>query len=145
MRERTSAVGPVSYLIVEFPGSKMTGEGLAKLVDLVDRGLVRILDLVFVSRAKDGTVSRLELADMDADGDFDVTVFEGVSSGLLDESDLVDAQPVIQPGSSAGILVFENRWAADFVEALRSGGAELVAAGYIPHDAILESIAATEG
>src|SRR5215467_11622550 len=100
-----SAMGPISYLIVEFPGNKMTGEGFPALVDLVDRGLIRILDLVFVARDTDGTVRALELSDIDHDGSLDLTVFDGVSSGLLDDSDLADAAPVIEPGSSAGILI----------------------------------------
>src|SRR5262245_9232013 len=96
------ATGPISYLIVEFPGNKMTGEGLAILVDLVDQGVIRILDLLFVARDTDGTVTILDLSDVDHDGTLDLTVFEGVSSGLLDESDVADAAPAIQPGSSAG-------------------------------------------
>lgn len=75
------AMGPVSYLVVEFPGSKMTGEGFSVLVDLVDRGLIRILDLRFVTRDMDGSIRSLELADIDRDGRFDLAVFEGVSSG----------------------------------------------------------------
>jgi hypothetical protein len=138
------ALGPVSYLVVEFPGSKMTGEGFSELVDLVDRGLIRILDLRFVTRDVDGSIRALELADIDRDGRFDLAVFEGVSSGLLDDSDFADAQAVIEPGSSAGILIFENRWATPFTQALRAGDAQLVAAGYIPQDAIAAALDATE-
>jgi hypothetical protein len=137
-------MGPISYLIAEFPGSKMTGEGFPILVDLVDRGLIRILDLMFVTRGEDGSIRAIELTDIDADGTIDLAVFEGVSAGLLDESDLSDAASVIEPGSSAGILLFENRWALPFVQALRGGGAELVAAGYIPQDALLDSLEASE-
>ena len=136
-------MGPVSYLIVEFPGRKMTGEGFAALMDLVDRGLIRILDLRFVTRDPDGSIRALELADIDHDGRFDLAVFEGVSSGLLDDSDLADAQSVIQPGSSAGILIFENSWATSFTQALRAGDAQLVAAGYIPQDTIAAALDAT--
>jgi hypothetical protein len=132
MTSDDEAMGPISYLIVEFPGSKMTGEGLPVLVDLVDRGLIRILDLVFVTRDQDGTVRGIELADFDHDGKLDLAVFEGASSGLLDQSDLEDAGAVIDPGSSAGVLIFENRWAAPFTDALRRGGADQVSAGYIP-------------
>jgi hypothetical protein len=139
-----AALGPISYLIVEFPGNKMTGEGLAALIDLVDRGLIRILDLQFVMVGDDGSVASLELADLDADGEFDVAVFEGVSSGMLDESDLDEAAGAIAPGSSAGILIFENRWATDFVTGMRNGGAEVIAAGYIPHDDVAASLEATE-
>jgi hypothetical protein len=138
------AMGPISYVIVEFPGNKMTGEGLPILLDLVERGLIRILDLMFVTRDDSGSLVAIDLADLDADGTIDVAVFEGVSSGLLDDSDLADAASVIERGSSAAILVFENRWATEFVQALRRGDAQLVAAGYIPQDVILASLDATD-
>ena len=138
------ALGPISYLIVEFPGNKMTGEGMPILVDLVDQGLIRILDLLFVTRDEAGSLRAVELRDLDLDGQIDVTLFEGASSGLLDDTDLADAASVIEPGSSAAILLFENRWARSFAQALRRGGAELVAAGYVPLDAIAESLDAAE-
>jgi len=140
----TNAMGPISYLIVEFPGSKMTGEGFPILVDLVDRGLIWILDLRFVRRDMDGSMRAMELRDIDRDGQFDLAIFEGASSGLLDDSDIADARSAIEPGSSAGILIFENRWAAPFIQALRRGDAELVAAGYIPQDTIAASLDATD-
>ena len=139
-----NAMGPISYLIVEFPGSKMTGEGFPILLDLVDRGLIRILDLRFVRRGMDGSMRALELQDIDRDGQFDLAKFEGASSGLLDDTDIADARSVIEPGSSAGILIFENRWATPFTQALRRGDAELVAAGYIPQDTIAASLDATD-
>ncbi len=139
----SDTLGPVSYLVVEFPGSKMTGEGFPILVDLVDQGIIRILDLVFVTVGEGGTITRLELADIDGDGALDLTVFQGVSSGLLDDSDLADAATVLEPGSSAGILVFENRWANSFIGALRRGGAVPIAAGYIPQEALLASLDST--
>ena len=143
MASETEAMGPISYLIVEFPGNKMTGEGFPLLVDLVDRGIIRILDLMFVTRDADGTMSAIDLQDIDHDGQVDLTVFQGASSGLLDDSDLADAAPAIEPGSSAGILIFENRWATEFTQALRRGGAELVAAGYIAQDDVAASLDAT--
>ena len=144
MADDDDALGPISYLIVEFPGNRMTGEGLPILVDLVEQGLIRILDLLFVTRDDDGSLRAVELQDLDLDGQIDVAIFEGASSGLLDESDLADAASVIEPGSSAGILLFENRWARSFTQALRRGGAELVAAGYIPLDALAASLDAAE-
>ena len=137
-------MGPISYLIVEFPGNKMTGEGLPILVDLVEKGLIRILDLTFVTKAEDGSMAVVELADLDADGDVDLTVFAGASSGLIDQSDLGDESMVIEPGSSAAVLLFENRWATGFVQALRRGGAQLVSAGYISQDAIVAALDAIE-
>src|SRR5262245_63587079 len=122
-------MGPISYLIVEFPGNQMTGEGLVALVDLVDRGIIRVLDLAFIMKAGDGSVAAIELRDIDNDGKLDIAVFEGVSSGLIDDSDRAEAGAAIEAGSSAGILIFENRWATPFVTALRGSGAQLVAAG----------------
>ena len=143
MTDETDVMGPVSYLIVEFPGNKMTGEGFQALIDLVDRGLIRILDLVFVTRGDDGSLATLSLQELDS-GEFDLTIFDGASSGLLDQSDLDDAKNAIEPGSSAGILLFENKWATTFVQGLRRGGAELVAAGYIPLADVAASLDATE-
>ena len=139
-----TVMGPISYLVVEFPGSKMTGEGFPALVDLVDRGVIRILDLLFVTRDLDGTTRVINLADLDGDGQLDLAIFEGASSGLLDDSDVADAGAVIDPGSSAGVLLFENRWATPFVSALRRGGAQLVSAGYVPVDALEASLDAAE-
>jgi Family of unknown function (DUF6325) len=138
------AMGPISYLIAEFPGNKMTGEGFAILVDLVNRGVVRVLDLRFITKDLDGSVGVVELSDIDGDGQFDMTVFEGASARLMDDSDFADAASVIEPGSSAGVLIFENRWATPFVNALRRGQAQLVAAGYIPIDSVIASLDATE-
>ena len=144
MAETEDGLGPVSYMIVEFPGNKMTGDGFVILLDLVDRGLVRVLDFKFAMRDTAGGVQGIELADIDHDGTFDLAVFKGVSSGMLDDTDLADAAEAITPGSAAAILVFENRWAKPFVSAVRRSGAELVAAGYIPHDTLAASLDATE-
>ena len=137
-------IGPIDYLVVEFPGSKMTGEGLPLLVDLVDRGIIRVLDLVFVKKELDGSVKGMAIADLDHDGTLDLAVFEGASSGLLDQDDLDEAGAVLEPGSSAGLLVYENRWAAPFAAALRRGGGQLVASGRIPVQAVLAALDATE-
>ncbi len=144
MENESGALGPISYLIVEYPGNKMTGEGFSSLVGLVDQGVVRILDLLFVTRDSDGSIRVLELQDIDRDGQFDLAVLAGASSGLLDQSDLSEAASVIEPGSSAAILIFENRWATPFIQALRRGDAELVSAGYIPQDDLVAALDAAE-
>jgi len=144
MTDDIDEMGPIDYLVIEFPGSRMTGEGLPLLVDLVDRGLIRILDLVFVKKELDGAVTAIQIADLDGDGTLDLAVFEGVSSGLLDDEDLADAGGVLEPGSSAGVLVYENVWAAPFAAAVRRGGGQLVASGRIPVQALLAAADSTE-
>jgi hypothetical protein len=136
--------GPIDYLIVEFPGSHMTGEGLPLLVDLVDRGIIRILDLTFVKKEADGSVIAVELADLIGDGALDLAVFAGSSSGLMDEDDIREAGAALEPGSTAGIMVYENLWAAPLAAALRRGGAQLVAGGRIPVQDIVAALDATE-
>lgn len=137
-------MGPIDYLVVEFPGSRMSGEGLPLLVDLVDRGTIRVLDLLFIRKLPDGAIIRLDLTRPAADGEPDLSMFEGATSGLLDQSDIDAAAVAIQPGSTAGLLVYENRWAAPLATALRRGGAQLVAGGRIPVQAILASLDAAE-
>lgn len=144
MTERIDEMGPIDYVVVEFPGNRMTGEGLGHLIDLVDRGLIRILDLMFITKDTDGTVAALELTDLDGDGELDLTVFEGAQSGLLGQDDLEEAAAAVEPGNSAGLLIYENVWAAPFAAALRRGGAQLVASGRIPVQALLASLEAAE-
>lgn len=133
-------IGPVDFLIVEFPGSRMTGEGLPMLVDLVDRGIIRILDLVFIKKELDGSFAALTVSDLDQDGQLDIAVFNGASSGILGRDDIAEAARAIEPGNSAGLLVYENRWAAPFVGALRRGGAQVVATGRIPVEDLLDAL-----
>ncbi|MFD5619796.1 DUF6325 family protein [Streptomyces yangpuensis] len=141
--EDIETMGPVDYLIVEFPGNRMNGEGLPLLVDLVDRGIIRILDLVFVRKDADGSVVAMELKDAGG-GEMDLTVFEGAASGLLGQDDIDEAGAALEAGNSAGILVYENVWAAPFARALRRSGAQLVAGGRIPVQALLASLDAME-
>jgi hypothetical protein len=125
-------LAPIDFLIVEFPGNRMTGEGLPILVDLVDRGIIRILDLVFVRKNLDGATAVLAVADLDGDGTFDLAIFEGASSGLLLKDDIDEAGGVLKAGSSAALLIYENLWAAPMVGALHRSGAQLIAGGRIP-------------
>jgi hypothetical protein len=140
MADDLDHMGPIDYLVLEFPGNKMTGEAFPLLVDLVDRGLIRILDLVFIRKEADGSVVGLELSDVDGDGKLDLSVFEGASSGLLGEDDIQEAGDVLEPDSSAGILVYENVWAAPFASAIRRSGGQLVASGRIPVQAMLAAL-----
>nr|WP_230322930.1 DUF6325 family protein [Cellulomonas hominis] len=137
-------MGPVDYLVVEFPQNRLDGEAFPLLIDLVDRGVVRVLDLAFVAKADDGTVTGIDLRELDATGDFDVTVLEGASSGLLGDDDLAEAAAALAPGAAAGVLVYENAWAAPFASALRRGGGQLVASGRVPVQALLAALDATD-
>jgi len=144
MDEIPDELGPIDYLVVEFPGSRFTGEAMPLLIDLVDRGLIRVLDLVLVKKEMDGTVRGLALADLDDGERMELAVFEGASSGMLGDQDVAEAGAVLEPGSSAGVLVYENRWAAPFAAALRRSGAQLVASGRIPVPEVLAALEAVE-
>jgi hypothetical protein len=144
MDDDIDEMGPIDYLVVEFPGNRMTGGALPALVDLVDRGLIRIIDLQFVRKELDGSVTGLSVSDLDGDGVLDPVLFAGASSGLLGDSDVNDAATVLQPGCSAGILVYENVWAAPFATELRRSGGQLVASGRIPVQALLAALDAAE-
>jgi hypothetical protein len=136
-------MGPVDYLVVEFPGGQPTGKGLPLFVDLVDRGIVRILDLMFVRRPVDGPPAEVPLADLVGDA-ADLAVFDGAASGLLGPEDVADVGTVIEPGSLAAVLVYENTWAAPLAVTLREGGAQLVATARIPVQGLLAALDAAD-
>jgi len=141
MGENEIGLGPVDYLVVEWPpGKEPTGEGLELLVDLSERGIIRVIDLAFVMKEEDGRVRGLAITDLDEDGTLDLVQFEGASSGVLGQEDFDEAGAALEPGTSAAILVYENRWAAPFATALRRSGAQLVASGRIPVNALLEKL-----
>ena len=141
MSENDIEIGPVDYLVVEWPpGKQPTGEGLNVLVDLTERGLIRVLDLAFVQKDQDGSINGMLLADLDSDGTLDLAEFHGASSGMLGQDDYDEAGAALEPGASAAILVFENSWAAPFVSALRRSGAQVVGSGRIPVTDLLEAL-----
>jgi len=139
--EEIEEMGPVDYVVVEWVDKQPTGEAIPHLVDLVERGLIRILDLALIRKDTDGTVSEIEYTDL---GDGDFAILEGVSSGLLGEDDHREAAEALRHGAFAAIIVYENRWAAPFAAAVRRSGAELVASGRIPVQDLLETLDATE-
>lgn len=133
-------MGPIDYVVVEWPGRQPTGEALPHLVDLVDHGIIRIIDLAFIAKDEDGTVTVLDINELGGS----LAVFEGASSGILGDDDIDEAGGVLEPGTSAAILVWENRWAAPFASAVRQGGGQLVASGRIPVQALVEALDAVE-
>lgn len=137
-------LGPIDYLALEFPTKKLNGEGMNALVDLVDRGIIRILDARFAVKEEDGSFTAMALADLDGDGTLDLAVFEGVESGLLDEDDLSQAVALIEPGSGVAMIVYENTWAEPFVTAMHRVGAEVIASGRIPAADVMAALDALE-
>jgi uncharacterized protein DUF6325 len=136
-------MGPIDYLVIEWPGRQPTGEAAPYLVDLVDRGLIRILDLAFIAKDEDGSITRLEIADL-GDEIEEYAVFAGASSGLLSDEDADEASAALEPGTSAAVLVYENIWAGPFAAAVRRSGGQLVASGRIPTQALIAALDATE-
>ena len=137
-------MGPIDYMVLEWGGDvPVTGEVMGMLLDLVDRGTIRILDLAFLSKNGDGSVSLLDLGDVTTD-DPVMAEFDGASSGLLGQDDLDSAAEVLEPGTVAAVLVWENRWAAPIAVALRRTGGQLVATGRIPVQAVVASLDASE-
>ena len=136
-------MGPIDYIVLEWPSEPSGDEVVPLLVDLVDRGIIRILDVAFVSKGADGTVVAIEINDLGpAAAAFGV--LEGASSGVVDDEDLQEAASVLEPGTSAAILVWENRWAAPVAIALRRSGGQLVASGRISVQALVASLDALE-
>ena len=136
-------VGPIDFLAVELPGAKLQGRGLDALVDLTDRGIIRILDLVVVQVDENGFTA-VELTDLDGDGELDLAVFVGVRSGLLDDEDVAQSAGLVDPGNAVALLVYENTWAGPFVSAMREAGAEVVASGRIPAEDVVAALEALE-
>jgi len=141
--EELDEMGPIDYILVEWPGRQPTGEAAPYLVDLVDRGIIRILDFAFIAKDQDGSVGGIEISEI-ADQVEEMRVFEGASSGLLSDEDTAEAGEALEPGTSAALLVYENSWAAPFASAVRRSGGQLVASGRIPVQALLAALDAAE-
>jgi hypothetical protein len=137
-------MGPIDYLVVAFPTERMTGEAFPLLIDLVDRGVIRILDLEFIRKDEDGTVTTLSQVDLERMQVLEAALFDGADSGLLRPDDLAEAAAALDPGTAAGVLVYENVWAAPFAAALRRSGGQLVASGHIPLQDLVAALDAVE-
>jgi hypothetical protein len=137
-------LGPVDWIVVEFPGSKFNGQIAPALLDLVERDLIRVLDLLVLKKDADGSLEAFELSDLDQGEIGDLRTYESELAMLLSEEDVTSLAAAIEPGSSAGVLVWENTWAAPFASAVRRSGGQLVASGRIPIQALLAAIEADE-
>ena len=137
-------LGPVDYLVVEFPAgaSNFTGEMAKELVALVDAGTIRVIDVLILTKNEDGSVDATELSDIEELGE--LQAIEAQLAELLAEDDVVNLAAAMDPGSTAGVLIWENTWAAPFAAAARHAGGQLIANGRIPIQAIIASIEADE-
>ena len=140
MSETPDVMGPVDWIVVEFPGSRFNGEIAPVLGDLVGRGLIRVLDLLILKKDDDGALEAFEVSDLDDSELGELRSYETGLAMVLSEQDVNDVAAAIEPGSSAAVLVWENLWAAPFGTAVRRAGGQLVASGRIPIQAVLAAI-----
>jgi Family of unknown function (DUF6325) len=145
MEAHAGEFGPIDIVVIAYPaGAPMTGEAAPLLVDLVERGIIRVLDAMFVMKNEDGTYSGFEARDLDDKNVGDFKVFDGASSGLLGDEDASTVADEIEPGSAAVMIVYENRWAAPFVAAVRRNGGVPVAFERIPAQDVIDALDAAE-
>jgi len=142
--DEVDELGPVDWIVVEFPGSRFNGQIAPALLDLVERDLVRVLDLLVLKKDDDGSLEAFELSDLDEGEIGGFREYESELAMLLSEEDVTSLAAAIEPGSSAAVLVWENTWAAPFASAVRHSGGQLVASGRIPIQALLAAIEADE-
>jgi hypothetical protein len=142
--EALDELGPVDWIVVEFPGSKFKGEIAPILDDLVERGTVRVLDLLLIRKGEDGELEFFELSDLDESEIGTLRAYETELATLLSEDDVNAVAASVEPGSTAALLVWENRWAAPFGSAVRRAGGQLVASGRIPVQALLAAVEAED-
>jgi len=145
MDENEEDLGPIDIVVIGYPpGAPMTGEAVPIMLDLVDRGIVRVLDALFVTKEEDGTFSGIDLANLDAGSAGDLTVFAGASTGLIGDDDIALVAAEMEPGSGALAIVYENRWAAPFAAAVRRNGGRLIASERIGTQDLIDALDAAE-
>lgn len=140
----TEVHGPVDFVLIEFPADRLTGEAGPALVDLVERGLIRIFDLTVISKAQDGSVEAMELTDPLTGGNGGFQYFVGAQSGLIGDDDIREAAEAMTPGTVAALVIYENTWAAPFVGAVRNSGGELIASARIPAADVMAALDALD-
>ncbi len=144
--EQLDELGPIDVVVIGFPAdAPMTGEAAPLLVDLVDRGIIRVLDILFVTKGEDGAVAGFTIDGIDKDRIGDFTVFEGAGTGLLGDEDVEGAAAAMEPGESAVVIVYENTWAGPFAAAVRRNGGQLIATQRIPTQELIAALDALEG
>jgi len=145
MEAHSDELGPIDIVVIAYPAdAPMTGEAVPIVMDLVERGIIRVLDVLFVMQNKDGTFSAFEAKDLEPDKIGDFKAFEGATSGLLGEQDVATASEALEPGSAAVMIVYENRWAAPFAAAVRRNGGVVVDNQRIPVQDVIDALDAVE-
>lgn len=145
MEGHNGELGPIDIVVIAYePGSPMTGDAAPILVDLVERGVIRVLDVLFVTKEADGSIVGFEATDLTDKGVGDFHVFEGASSGLLGDEDAQQAADAVEPGTGVVLIMYENRWAAPFIAAVRRNGGVPIAFERIPAQAVIEALDAAE-
>lgn len=145
MNANEEDLGPIDIVVIGYPpGAPMTGDAVPIMLDLVDRGIVRVLDALFVIKEEDGTFTGVDLANLDADSAGDLTVFAGASTGLISDDDIAKVAAEMEPGSAAMTIVYENRWAAPFAAAVRRNGGRLIASERISTQDLIDALDAAE-
>lgn len=145
MEAHSEELGPIDIVVIAYPAdAPMTGEAVPLMLDLVERGIIRVFDVRFVLKNQDGTYSGFEATDLDGDSVGDFKLFEGATSGLLGDDDVAVAAEAIEPGSAAVMIVYENRWAAPFAAAVRRNGGVLVDNQRIPVQDLMRALDAVE-
>ena len=138
-------LGPIDMVLIGFPAdAPMTGSAIPIFIDLIERGIIRDFDVMFVTKDADGTFSGFDAQDLTEKGVGDLAVFEGASSGLIGDDDLNHAADAIEPGTSAVMIIYENRWAGPFVSAVRANGGQLIAQARIGTDDLIAALEAAE-
>lgn len=141
---QTSVHGPVDFVLIEFSGDRLTGRAAEALLDLVERGIVRLYDVLVVGKADDGTAYALDLAEAAAEQVGAFASFAGARSGLLSDDDMREAAAAMEPGRLAALIVYENAWAIPFVAAAREAGGELIASARIPALDVMDALDALD-
>ena len=145
MEAHEEELGPIDIVVIAYPAdAPMTGEAVPMMLDLVERGIIRVLDVMFVMENEDGSFSGFQASDIGPERLGDFQVFDGASSGLLGDDDVATAAEAIEPGSAAVLIVYENRWAAPFAAAVRRNGGVLVDFQRIPVQDLIDALDAAE-
>lgn len=144
MTTDAEAIGPIDFILIELDPDKVRGEAAAAVLDLVERGTIRLFDVALLAKDLDGNVVAVDLADVAAEAAGDFSAIAGAQSGILDDEDIVAAGEALEPGKLGALLVYENAWAAPFVGAVRRAGGELIASARINAADVLDALDALE-